>query len=118
MNKGVIPGRYLYFEIQGGARGRVEISGPKAKVEFGSSSLEVLSLAPVSFYLIPPDCQEILEIVEVALTKDPMLKAAPGEPVRLSHLLEGEYELRDKEGATIEKIMVGPGETRITLKGR
>jgi hypothetical protein len=30
--------------------------------------------------------------------------------------MEGDYEFRDREGVTLQKFKVGPGETRIALK--
>jgi hypothetical protein len=113
--KGLIPGRYLYGEFRRGARGWVEIAGKEAKVLFGTSTLEVTSDKPVSFYLVHAQCNEIME---VALMKDGALKAGPGEPATLSNLLEGDYEIRDLEGVTVQKLKIGPGETRIALTSK
>lgn len=111
--KGVIPGRYFYGEFRRGPRGWVEISDKGARVEFGASILVIDAEKRLSFYLLPAECNEILE---VALMKDGDFKVGPGESVKIEHLTEGEYEIRDREGRTIEKFKVGPGETRIVLR--
>jgi len=111
--KGVIPGRYFYIEIRRGPRGWVDITEKGAKVEFGASTLEINSQEPVSFYLLPAGCNEV---IEVGVMKDGDFKAGPGEPVRVTLLVEGDYEIKDREGLTLETFKVGPGETRITLK--
>jgi RNA polymerase sigma factor (sigma-70 family) len=113
--KGILPGRYFYGEIRRGPRGWVDISEKGARVDFGSSTLEVTGAAPLSFYIFPADVNEVLE---VAIMKDGPFKVSPEAPEKLSHLTEGDYEIRDLEGVTLQKFKVGPGENRITVKAR
>lgn len=112
--KGVLPGRYLFGEIRG-ARGWVDISDKGAKVEFGKATLEITAEAETTFYFLPAEANEI---IEVAIMKMGELKTGPGAPLRMEHLMEGDYELRDREGVTLERFKVGPGETRVTLKSK
>ena len=110
--KGVIPGRYFYGEVRRGPRGWVDVSDQGAKVQFGTSTLLIESEDAVSFYLLPADCNEI---IEVAIMKDGELKSGPGAPFRMEHLTEGEYEIKDRLGVTLKRFKVGPGETRVDL---
>lgn len=113
--KGILPGRYFYGEVRRGPRGWVDISENGARVEFGSSTLEVTGPAPISFYILPADVNEVLE---VAIMKDGPFKISPGAPEKVSHLNEGDYEIRDLEGVTLQKFKAGPGENRITVKAK
>jgi hypothetical protein len=45
-------------------------------------------------------------------------KSGPGSPLRMEHMTEGDYEIRDREGRTLQTFKVGPGETRVTLTSR
>jgi hypothetical protein len=110
--KAVIPGRYLFGEIRG-ARGWVDVTDKGAKVEFGTSTLIVESAKQTTFYFLPAESNEI---VEVAIMKMGEIKISAGASVTLPHLMEGDYEFRDREGVTLQKFKVGPGETRIALK--
>ncbi|HKS17219.1 MAG TPA: hypothetical protein VJU16_07890, partial [Planctomycetota bacterium] len=112
--KGVLPGRYLYGEW-GGPRGWVDITEKGGKVEFGASTLIIDAEADATFYVQPAEANEI---IEVAVMKMGKLKAAPGAPLTLKYLTEGEYEIKDPDGLTLERFKVGPGETRITLRSK
>ena len=112
--KGVLPGRYLYGEW-GGPRGWVEITEKGGTVTFGASTLVVEAEAPATFYVLPAEANEI---IEVAVMKMGLQKAGPGSPLRMEYLTEGDYEIRNPEGVTLQTFKVGTGETRITLKNR
>ncbi len=112
--KGVLPGRYWFGEVRG-ARGWVDIGEKEAKVTFGKASVEISADEAVEFFLLPAEHNEI---IEAALMKMGLSKAGPGAPVKMIHLLEGDYEIRNRDGVTLEKVTLGPGETRVTLKAK
>ena len=110
--KGVLPGRYLYGEWHG-PRGWVEVTDKGGTVTFGASTLVVEAEASTTFYVLPAEANEI---IEVAVMKMGLQKAGPGSPLKMEYLTEGDYEIRNPEGVTLKNIKVGVGETRITLK--
>ncbi|HZL72953.1 MAG TPA: hypothetical protein VFC86_10860, partial [Planctomycetota bacterium] len=67
------------------------------------------------FYVLPAEANEI---IEVALMKMGLQKAGPGSPLRMEYLTEGDYEIRNPEGVTLQTFKIGTGETRITIKNR
>jgi RNA polymerase sigma-70 factor (ECF subfamily) len=112
--KGVLPGRYYYGEW-GGPRGWVDVLDKDAKVVLGRSTVIVESDHAADFYVMPSEGNEI---IEVAILKMGLSKSGPGSPLRMEHMTEGDYEIRDREGRTLQTFKVGPGETRVTLTSR